>query len=144
MSRTSFRFLGLSSTIRISSFATPHRDRECERRALSELALDPDLAAVQLDELPRQRAAEAGTFHLLVGCPNLPELLEHRLLILRRDADAGVGDRYRDGSIHRFRSDLDAATLWGELDRVREQVEENLADLPLVGLDLSESLINCR
>src|SRR5262249_8649485 len=36
---------------RISSFATAHRDRERERRACSHLTLDPDLAAVELDEL---------------------------------------------------------------------------------------------
>jgi hypothetical protein len=44
---------------------------------------------MQLDELPRQGQAQASTFHLLVRSPDLPELLEDRLLVLRRDADAG-------------------------------------------------------
>src|SRR5262249_44711015 len=51
VSRMSFRFLGLSSTMRMSSFATPPRHCERECRALSHLALDPDLAPVKFDEL---------------------------------------------------------------------------------------------
>src|SRR5215467_2038398 len=50
-SRMSFRFLSLSSTTRISSFAMARRQRERERRALPHLALYPDPPAVQLDEL---------------------------------------------------------------------------------------------
>ena len=42
-SPTSFKFLGLSSTIRISSFAMTHRNSERERRAHSEPARHPDL-----------------------------------------------------------------------------------------------------
>src|SRR5262245_76973 len=40
-----------ASTIGISSFATADRHGERERRALPNLALDPDLAAVKFDEL---------------------------------------------------------------------------------------------
>src|SRR5262249_49780979 len=49
------------------------------------------------------------------------------------DADAGVA--HRDVNLAAFdpRADLDPAALWGELDRVGEQVEEDLLDLPLVG-----------
>ena len=36
------------------------------------------------------REHRTGAFHFLLGCPDLPELLEHRLLILRGDADPGV------------------------------------------------------
>src|SRR5215813_3907941 len=93
-SRTSFRFLGLSSTIKISSFATAHRHRERERRTLPDLALDPDLAAVKFDEFARQRQTEAGAFDFLLRCSDLLKLLEHRLLILRRDVDAGVAHRH--------------------------------------------------
>src|SRR5262245_6852729 len=92
VSRTSFKFLGLSSTMRISSFAMTHRNRERERRAQADLALDPDLAAVQLDELPTQGQSQASALHLLVRRPNLPELLEHRFLVLWGDANAGVAD----------------------------------------------------
>src|SRR5438874_10128084 len=44
--------------------------------------------------------------------------------------------------IHRLRSNLDAATLWGELDGAGKEVEENLADFSFVALDLSDSLID--
>src|SRR5262252_7534558 len=40
----------------------PIRERECEGRALPDLARHPDLAPVQLDKLPRQRKAETGAF----------------------------------------------------------------------------------
>src|SRR5215467_4543687 len=72
-SRTSFRFLSLSSTIRISSFAMTHRQRKRERRAFPDLTLHPDLPAVQFDELAREgqfEKAEQETSHrhkLMVG-----------------------------------------------------------------------------
>ena len=40
---------------------------------------------MQLDELPGQGESEPGPLDLLVRRPHLPELLEDRLLILRRD-----------------------------------------------------------
>src|SRR5262244_3744958 len=55
VSRTSFKFLGLSSTMRISSFAMTHRNRERERRAHTLLALDPDPPAVGLRRREEQR-----------------------------------------------------------------------------------------
>src|SRR5215813_7488174 len=142
VSRTSFRFLGLSSTIRISSFATAHRDRKREPRSLTDMTLDPDLAAMKLDELPRQCETEPRALDFLVGRPDLPKLLEHRLLILRRDADSGVAYRDLNGPVHRFRPDLNAAALGRELDRVRKQVQEHLANLSLVSLDLTDPLVD--
>src|SRR5438309_8010607 len=55
LSRTSLRFLSWSSTTRISSFATAHRDREREGRAHAHLASHPDSSPVKLDELSAQR-----------------------------------------------------------------------------------------
>ena len=60
---------------------------------LAELAVDPDPAAVQLDEPLRERKPEAGALALLDACLGLLELLEDPLLILGRDAGTGVGDR---------------------------------------------------
>src|SRR5437773_8911544 len=81
-------------TSRLSSFVTLQREREGERGALADLALHPDLAAVQLDELPRERQPEARALVLLrVIGPDLTELLEDGLLILERDAHAGVAHR---------------------------------------------------
>src|SRR5437016_13782275 len=95
-SRTSLRFLSLSSTTRISSFATAHRDRERERRTHAHLTLDPDPPAVEFDELPAQGQSQPRSLSLLLRSPDLSELLEHRLPILRRNADPGVGDRHLD------------------------------------------------
>src|SRR6266571_692850 len=66
--------------------------RERERRSATHLALHPQAAAVELDELSRQREAETGTLALARGVAHLAELLEDRLLVLWRDADPGVGD----------------------------------------------------
>jgi hypothetical protein len=47
---------------------------------------------VQLDELATEGQPQPGALHLLVRRPHLPELLEHRFLVLRGDADPGVVD----------------------------------------------------
>src|ERR671931_569350 len=94
-SRTSLRFLSLSSTTRISApaMSVPHRELERERRADAELALEPQVAAMELDEASREREPEPRPFVLLREvAPDLPELLEDDLLVLGRDPDAGVGD----------------------------------------------------
>jgi hypothetical protein len=67
-----------------------HRYRERERRALTYLARDPDPPAVQLHELPTQSEPQPRPLGLLLRRPHLPELLEHRLLVLWGDADPGV------------------------------------------------------
>src|SRR6185436_10172983 len=108
-----------------------------ERRALTGLALDPDLAAVQLDELAGQGQAQAGALVLArVVRSDLAELLEDGLVVLGRDADAGVGDRDLGRAVGHRGPDLDAAPFWRELHRVRQQVHQYLLDLALVALDL--------
>src|SRR6266852_6561137 len=72
------------------SFVAAHRKRERERRADPDLARHPDPSPVQLDELARERQPKPRALRLLVRRPHLAKLLEHRLLIPRRDADAGV------------------------------------------------------
>ncbi len=53
----------------------------------------PDLAAEQRRELAADREAEAGAAVLAAGAGvGLLERLEDQPLLLRRDADAGVGD----------------------------------------------------
>src|SRR5262249_43620169 len=94
------------------------RQAEGERRAHSQLALHPDPAAVQLDELPTQSQPQPRALHLLVRRPHLPELLEHRLLILWGDANAGVADGDLDEPVLWRGRDLDPPTLRGELDRI--------------------------
>ena len=63
------------------------------RAPLPGLGLQLDLAAVRLDQAAGQGEAEprAGLVHRRVA--DLVELLEHPLLVLPRDAGAGVDDR---------------------------------------------------
>src|SRR5262245_17587515 len=114
-----------------------HRNRERERRADADLALEPDATMVKLDELARQRETEAGAFDLLVRCSDLPELFEHRVLILGRNTDPGVAHRHLDEAVHRPRLDSYPASFRGELDRVRQQVRDDLPDLSLIGVNLA-------
>src|SRR5262245_18823820 len=137
MSRTSFKLWGLSSTIRINSFATAHRQAEGKRRTHTDPTLHPDPTPMQLDELPTEGQPQPSAFHLLVCCPHLAELLEDRLLILWDDADSGVADGDLHESILWHRADINAPTLRSELDRVRQEVQNDLSDLPLVRLDLA-------
>ena len=75
------------------------------------------------------------------GALDLDELLEDPLLVRARDADAGVSDRERDlvsGRLHR-RRDPDLAAL-GELQRVRDEVAQDLRHLRLVGAKARQTL----
>jgi hypothetical protein len=97
---------------------------------------------MQLDELPRQSQAEPGAFHLLGRRPHLAELLEDGLLVLWRDADSGVADRHFHASVARHRPDIDPACFGCELDRIRQQIQHDLPDLPLVCPNLAQPLVD--
>src|SRR5215475_1393298 len=118
---------------RIGSLLTAGRQRERERRAGSRLALHPDPAGMQLDELAGERQPEPGALHLLVRRPHLPELLEDRLLILRRDADPSIAHGDLHAAVRRPPPYLDPPALRRGLDCVGEQVQQYLLDLALVG-----------
>ena len=60
---------------------------------LTDLAVDPDATAVELDQPLGEGEAEAGALTLLDACVGLLKLLEDPLAVLGRDAGAGVGDR---------------------------------------------------
>src|SRR5215471_18588384 len=142
VSRTSLRFLGLSSTIRISSFAMADRQGERERRPLPGLALHPDPPAMQLDELSGERQPEPGPLDLLVRRAHLPELLEDRLLILWCDAHAGVGDGDLGYAVVHRGAHVDPAVLGRELEGVGEQVQEDLLHLPFVTPDHTHAVVD--
>src|SRR5437016_5323792 len=111
-SRTSIRLLSLSSTRRISSPDMGARgNRERERGSATHFALHPQATAVELDELSRQREPEAGALALARGVAHLAKLLEDRLLVRRRDAEPGVGDRHFDGAVCGQRAHVDPAAL---------------------------------
>src|SRR5712692_11089542 len=68
------------------------RDGEVERRTVTDRALDPDLAAMHLNDLLNDREAQAGPGYRLGGAaPDPPEALEDVLDLVRGDAQAGVG-----------------------------------------------------
>src|SRR5215475_11099162 len=142
VSRTSFRFLGLSSTIRISSFGMANGEGERERRPFPCLALDPDPPTVQLNELPGQSEPEPSSLDLLVRRPHLPELLEDRLLILRRDAHTRIAHGDLGHAVVDRAAHVDPATLRRELEGVGEEVQEHLLHLPFVATDHSYGLID--
>src|SRR5262245_51385152 len=116
-----------------------YRNRERERRALAHLALHPDPPAVQFDELTAQGQPQPRPFRLLVGRPDLAELLEYRVLVLGRDPNAGVDDRNFDGSITQHGPDFNPPALRRELDRIGQQVQDDLPDLPFVCPDLTNT-----
>src|SRR5262249_31738589 len=69
-------------------------------------------------------------------------LLEDRLLILRRDAHASVGDGdLGHAAVHRG-AHVDPTALGCELEGVGEQVQEDLLRLALVGADRAERLVD--
>ena len=81
------------------------------------------------------RQPEAGAAVLPgAAAVDLPELLEHQLLGVLRDADAGVRDRERDHALLVDGTDRDASG-FGELDGIAKQVDQDLAKLLLVGAE---------
>src|SRR5262249_62315033 len=60
------------------------------------------------------------------------------LLILWGDADSGVSDRNLRESILGHGTDVDAPTFRRELDRIRQQVQDDLPDLAFVRLNLAK------
>src|SRR5262249_608602 len=103
---------------RIGSLLRAGRQRERKRRALPYLALHPDSATMQLDALAGESQPQASTLHLLVRRPHLPKLLEDRLLVLRRDANPGVGNRDLSYAVVDRGADIDSAALRRELEGV--------------------------
>src|SRR5262252_4250951 len=97
--------------------ALPVGQREDEAAAVSGLALDPDAAAVQLDEPLREREAEAGAFSLLLSDVGLLELLEDAFLVFGGDARAGIRDRDAHLAVVSRGRDDDASAAGREFDR---------------------------
>src|SRR2546425_804478 len=136
------RFFSLSSTSRISSFATAHRKRERERRARAHLTLYPDPTAMELYEFLAQRQPQPCALRLLFRTPHLPELLEDRLLILGRDAHAGVRHRDLRHTVDQPGPDVDPTTCHREFQRVRQKVQEDLFELAFITRDLTQARID--
>ena len=99
--------------------------------------LHRDVAAEQAREVARDRQAEPGAAVLAVrAAVGLAERFEDHLLLLGRNADAGVAHRERDAAPAPLPSTRSVtAPALGELERVREQVLQDLADALRIGLE---------
>ena len=112
-------------------------DLEPEGGAPAGVAGDGDRASHQLAQLLRDGEPEAGPPEAAGGgAVGLVERPEEPLGVHRGDADARVPDLEREpggvvGGVRHRDPDRDLALL-GELDRVGEEVEEDLAEAPLV------------
>src|SRR5205807_956471 len=99
----------------LAAFGRGEREPEVEGRAVAEVALDPDVPAVALDEVPDQPETEAGPFDAgHVRAFHSEETGEHPIQSVRRDAHALVLDTHLDallvgqlaGARHLDRRDL--------------------------------------
>src|SRR4029078_7809431 len=89
----------------------------------------------------RDREAESRALGLRFSRTDLAELLEYGVLILGRDAHAGVGDRDLGIGIASAGPNFDLPALRRELQRVGQQVQQYLLDLSLVGDDRAQIAI---
>src|SRR5438045_9771561 len=92
---------------------------------------------MQLAQCPRDREPETGA--LVLPCQmafDLLEWLEHPVKVLRGDADARVDDGDNElTAIANVGGDGDAAAGLGELDRIRQQGQQDLLEPALVDQD---------
>ena len=88
-----------------------------------------------------QREAEACPVGVaILGLGDLLEGLAKTGDVLRRNADAGIGDAEVDFRPALFDADCNPAAPVGELDRVGDKVQHHLADGAVVGVDVRQVL----
>src|SRR5260370_5656535 len=109
-----------------------YRQAEREGRAAADLALHPERADMELDELSGEGESEPRTLGLLVRRADLPEFLEHGFLILKRDPDTGVCDRHFRPIVVQPGGDVDPSPFGRELQRIGDEIQDDLLHLPLV------------
>ena len=98
------------------------------------LELDPQPAAMHFHNPLRNGEAEAGTaFFLCGGQIGLLELFEDFVLILYGDAWTGIVHREGERAVRGRRLDRDFA-LVGELDRIADEIEQDLREPALVAV----------
>ena len=73
---------------------------------------------------------------------DLAEFLEHRVLILLRDADARVTHRHFRHAVPNGRAHGHATTLRRELERIGQKIQQHLLDLALVGADGADAIVD--
>ena len=100
------------------------REPQHRGRTHTEFAAQNQLAAVQLDQSPCDRQAEAGACILAgqVIC-NLLKRFEHFFNLLGRNADPGIADRkYQVSAVVENRADLYATSRFREFNTIGEQI----------------------
>src|SRR3989449_6340813 len=81
-------------------------------------------------------------FFLMIRRPPRSTLFPYTTLFRSRDADASVAHRDLRGSVGPDGIDRDSAAFGSEFHGIREQVQHDLPNLPLVGDDLPEMLVD--
>src|SRR5688572_19566793 len=112
----------------------PARKAYREGCAFAEHACDRDLTAVKLDHFRDERQTNAGAL-MRTGSRTFDpmETVEHVRQVRGRDSNAGISNDQLEVTIDNAQRHGDAA-LARELQRVREQVEDDL--LPEVSVDI--------
>ena len=118
----------------LGAVAFPPRDREAERAAHADLALEPHAATEQLDQALGEGEAEAGPLLARAAAPALLERLEDPLLVGLGHPDAAVGHGDVDVRAAPAGPDDHGTTRAGELHRVGHQVEHDLLEPEHVGV----------
>src|SRR6266511_6440454 len=102
---------------------------EPEGRALACDTVEADPAAVRLDDFPAESKPQPGAADLAgVGRVDAVELREQHSLLVNRNPQACVGDRDTDSSAPRLCNDRDRPAGRRVLDRVRDEVGDDLCD----------------
>ena len=118
----------------LGAVAVPARDREAERAAHADLALEPHAATEQLDQALGEGEAEAGPLLARAAAPALLERLEDPLLVGLGHPDAAVGHGDVDVRATPAGPDDHGTAGAGELHRVGHQVEHDLLEPEHVGV----------
>lgn len=116
------------------------RQLQEERGAGAAVGVDPDAAVHPRHELPRDVEAEARPAHPARQVRvEAEELLEDPVLLCGRNAEPLVGDAEPDATATAADLDLDVAPVERVLDRVVDQVREDLAQLVRIRGDLRQA-----
>src|SRR5688500_16229608 len=135
----------LAGTIWLASLpprrALRRRQRQREGAPIARYALRREVAPHPSREVAADREAEPHSLRLArQPLIDLHERLEDARELVRRDADAGIPHRDRDASLPLPAADTDLAPFLGELDRVGQQVEQDLLQLLVVGAHAQRGL----
>src|SRR5689334_10672716 len=111
--------------------SAPLSERDRERAPEALFTRDADGAAVQGDELFREREPDPRS-GLRAGGPGAVEPVEDEIEVGRRDSGAAVPNRYARGAVVASHRHADGAAVGCELEGVREQVRERALELTRV------------